>query len=78
MLDLNYYRTLTWIWDGESGDQKYGLQPIDMVKSVAFSPSENLIATASDDHTLRIWYSDTGKLHKMCGKVYDDDSIEYG
>ena len=45
---------------------------------VAFSPVVRLLATSSDDSTIRIWSMDSGKcIYKFTGHKSDANSIDF-
>ena len=51
-----------WVYDADSGAQ-FAMLPghTDRVCALAFAPDSRLLATASDDNTLRLWDTDTAR-----------------
>ena len=49
------------IWDTDTGNLRHTLRGR-LVRSVAWSPRDNYLATASKNGTVRIWDTDTGTL----------------
>ncbi len=51
-----------WVYDADSGAQ-FAMLPghTDRIRALAFAPDSRLLATASDDNTLRLWDTDTAR-----------------
>lgn len=50
-----------WILEAATGQETLQLKHENNVNAIAFSPNEHLLATASDDHSARIWEIPTGR-----------------
>jgi WD40 repeat protein len=56
----NDYRV--WIWDADQGTQHSSLEDHKgLVTAIAISPDKNLVATASEDNTIKIWSFKKGR-----------------
>jgi len=49
------------IWETVTGEEVARMAHEDVVRAVAFSPSDRLLASGSDDHTVRVWEAATGE-----------------
>ena len=55
------------LWDRDSGTPRYTITlKRGIVKSLAFSPDGQLLATATADGSVRLWNADTGQLKQVC------------
>ena len=55
-----------WLWDAETGDRLAEVERhSESVTSIAYSPDGTLLATGSEDHSVRLWDAITGKPEKV-------------
>jgi WD40 repeat protein len=66
--------TLLKIWDVRSARVAHALQHHDSVNSVAFSGDGRLLASGSDDWTVKVWEVETGRL--VGGPLQHDDAVQ--
>ena len=68
-----------WIYDVQTGEPRELLTGhTDGVNTVSFSPDGQLIASGSNDNTVRLWNANTGiHMHTLSGHVADVNTVSF-